>query len=226
MKGKKAIFFDYGGTLDAPGIAWKENFYKIYKRHGLNVDFERFSRAFYDSDDSLTLKNPVSFNLTEVVYEQVKRVLEGLNCFSSDLQKKVSEDFLNSSFENIKRNLKVLKKLKKRFKIGIISNNYGNLKEICKETGLINVLDVMVDSNLVGAIKPSRKIFFKGLKALNVTPEEAVMVGDNIKRDIIGALDIGMDAILISPENKRNVMVPQGVQVIKDISEVLNIVWI
>ena len=130
---------------------------------------------------------------------------------------------MKNSFKNIEKNLKVLKRLRKRFRIGIISNNYGNLEEICRETGLINVVDVMVDSNLVGAIKPSKRIFFKGLKALNVTPEEAVMVGDNIKRDVIGALDIGMDAILISPENKGNLKVPRGVQVINDLSEVLEI---
>ncbi len=223
MKGKKAIFFDYGGTLDAPGTAWKENFYEIYKRHGLNVDLERFSRAFYGADDSLILENPVSLTLTEIVHEQVKRVLEGLDCFSRELQKKVAEEFLKKSFVNIEKNLEILKRLKKRFKIGIISNNYGNLKEICRETGLLNVLDVMVDSNLVGAIKPSRKIFFEGLTALGVTPEEAVMVGDNIKRDIIGALSIGMDAILVSSARKQGIRVPEGVTIIKDTSELIEI---
>ena len=65
-----AIFFDYGGTLDADGIAWKERFYPLYLRHGISVSKEKFSSAFYCADDSLIGDDIVSFSLKNIVYEQ------------------------------------------------------------------------------------------------------------------------------------------------------------
>ena len=223
LEGKKAIFFDYGGTLDAPGIAWKEHFYEIYKRHGISVDMERFSRAFYAADDSLILENPISLNLTQIVHEQVKRVLKGLDSFSENLQGTIAKEFLSNSFKDLKKSIECLKRLRTRFRIGIISNNYGNLEAICRETGLIDVVDIMLDSNLIGAMKPDKKIFLKGLNALDVSPKEAVMVGDNIKRDILGAKAIGMDAILISSERSQDIKVPEGTLVISDMVALLRL---
>jgi len=38
----QAIFFDYGGTLDANGVAWKEHFYPLYVKYGIAVPLQRF----------------------------------------------------------------------------------------------------------------------------------------------------------------------------------------
>jgi len=218
----KAIFFDYGGTLDAPGVAWKEQFSPIYKKYGVNVHEKEFARAFYASDDSLTSENPVHMNLTEVVYEQVARVLKNLGVFSPALQEKIARDFLKNSFSEISKNISLLKRLKARFRVGIISNNYGNLKAICRETSLSDVVDCLVDSNLVGKTKPHPEIFQRGLDALKVLPHESIMVGDNIRRDIQGALDLGMQAVLISPDG---VSLPE-VPVISQLDELIEILGI
>ncbi len=222
----KAIFFDYGGTLDAPGVAWKQQFFPIYQKHGVNVHEKEFARAFYASDDSLTSENPIHMNLTEVVYEQVARVLKNLGVFNRELQEKIARDFLKKSFSQIYRNISILKRLKARFRIGIISNNYGNLEAICKETGLFHVVDCLVDSNLVGKTKPHPEIFKRGLSALKVLPQESIMVGDNIKRDIQGALDLGMQAVLISPNGVPHGVSLREVPVISQLDELLEILGI
>ncbi len=221
---KTAIFFDYGGTLDAPGLAWKEHFLPIYKEYGIDPDLETFARAFYASDDSLVAENPVHMNLTEIVYEQVSRVLKNLGYFNESITEKIASHFLRDCFENIKKNLPVLERLRERYRLGIISNNYGNLEAICKETGLKDLMDVLVDSNLVGKIKPHPEIFQEGLMAIGCRAEEAVMVGDNLRRDIEGAKKVGMDAILITsspfiPENATSL----PMAVIRDIRELDNI---
>ena len=222
----KAIFFDYGGTLDAPGVAWKEQFFPIYKKHGVNVQKKDFTRAFYASDDSLTSENPVHMNLTEVVYEQVARVLKNLGIFTPALQEKIARDFLKNSFSQISRNISTLKRLKARFRIGIISNNYGNLEAICKETGLFNIVDCLVDSNLVGKTKPHPEIFQRGLNTLKVLPHESIMVGDNVRRDIHGALDLGMQAVLISSTGLLHGVSLPEVPVISQLHELLEILRI
>lgn len=220
----KAIFFDYGGTLDAPGISWRPHFYKIYKKYGVTVDYNRFSKAFFKADDSLVAENPSHLNLTEVVFEQVKRVLSELSCYDKGLQSAIATEFLKDSMENIKAAIPILKRLKERFILGIISNNYGNLKSICREVGLFDIMNILIDSNEVGAEKPDPKIFQAALNEENLMPPEAVMVGDNVKRDIIGAKEVGMRPVLIKPDNNKNIPLVDDIYdvvVISDLSELL-----
>ena len=195
----EAVFFDFGGTLDAPGTAWRDHFYPIYVQAGVNVPEDVFARAFYASDDSLVAENPAHLNLSEIVLEQVRRVLEHLQCFKKELQEQIASRFLEDSFSSIKRNRRFLKKMHGRVKMGIISNNYGNLEMICRETGLDGLVDVMVDSNIVGCTKPDPEIFRAGLSAMGVDAFSAAMVGDSLARDIKGAQAVGMKAIWLAP---------------------------
>ena len=46
MKGPiEALLFDFGGTLDASGVAWKERFYAFYRDEGLDMAAEADRKA-------------------------------------------------------------------------------------------------------------------------------------------------------------------------------------
>ena len=51
-------------------------------------------------------------------------------------------------------------------------------------------------------LKPDKRAFLVVLEKLKVKPEEALMVRDEIERDLIPAKNLGMGAILIDRENK------------------------
>ena len=51
-------------------------------------------------------------------------------------------------------------------------------------------------------IKPDQRAFLIVLESFNIKPEQAVMVGDEIERDILPAEKLGIKAILIDRENK------------------------
>ncbi len=199
MSGIRAIFFDYGGTLDSPGIPWREHFYSCYVKCGVHVPFDRFTRAFYQADDALVAECPSHMDLDQVVREQVRRVLAGLGIRDWVLADEISRRFLDESLTSIRRNIELISRLKERYAIGIISNNYGNLEAICRQTGLIYFADVMVDSRILGCEKPNPAIFMSALKAVGVEPHEAVMVGDSLPRDIKGALGVGMRPVWLVP---------------------------
>ena len=71
MKTPKAILFDFGGTLDADGMTWKDRFRSMA---GLTAPSEQFDRAFYAADDALvgTIPRDLSFR------ETVDRLSENL----------------------------------------------------------------------------------------------------------------------------------------------------
>ncbi len=197
----KAIFFDYGGTLDADGIPWKEHFQSIYESMGVRVPRERFDRAFYDSDDSLTAEGLDGVSLADTLNEQVRRVLAGLGMPDPALREKIAGAFRRDSVRKVEENKPVLMRLKSRYKLGIISNFYGNLPAICEELGLSPLFDVVADSRRVGHIKPSAELFNYALSAVGVQPERALMVGDSLKRDMQGAKALGMPHVLLVDRN-------------------------
>ena len=60
------------------------------------------------------------------------------------------------------------------------------------------MFDVAVSSVEHGYMKPHRSIFEAALRAVQVRPAEAVMVGDSLTHDIDGARRLGMRGILVA----------------------------
>jgi putative hydrolase of the HAD superfamily len=86
----------------------------------------------------------------------------------------------------------VLAALHGRYRLGVVSNFYGNLEAVCRETGLAAHVDAAIDSAVVKAEKPDRRIFEAALAALGVGPRKALFVGDSRPRDMEGARALGM----------------------------------
>lgn len=93
----------------------------------------------------------------------------------------------------------VIEKLKKNYKLGLISNIYEQTKKnfIEKFGNFLKNFNIVIFSSEVGIIKPDPEIFYLALNNLNVKPEEVIMIGDKAHRDIEPALKIGMQARLI-----------------------------
>lgn len=61
-------------------------------------------------------------------------------------------------------------------------------------------LDFIVSSEEAGADKPHKKIFSLALKKLGVSPGEALLVGDDYKKDVLGARALGIKTVLVGGE--------------------------
>jgi putative hydrolase of the HAD superfamily len=200
----KAVLFDFGGTLDADGIAWKDRFYACYRDQGLSVDEQRFARRFYDADDPLVGHLPESAGLDETVARLVDNLESGLGTAGdapgvAGRGARVAGRFLADSRAALARNAPVLARLAQRYKLGIVSNFYGNLAAVCRDGGIAPYLGAMVDSTRVGAEKPSPAIFRPALDALGVDAADCLFVGDSLHRDRAGARAMGMGFVWIAP---------------------------
>lgn len=58
-------------------------------------------------------------------------------------------------------------------------------------------MDVIVTSGELGIKKPDPAIFLHGLGKLEVQPEQAIFVGDDLTKDIVPAKSLGMRTILM-----------------------------
>ena len=55
----ETLLFDFGGTLDADGVAWKERFHALYRADGLDLASDAFTPAFYAADAPLVGSLPL-----------------------------------------------------------------------------------------------------------------------------------------------------------------------
>ena len=82
------------------------------------------------------------------------------------------------------------------YRTAIIANaNSADARNIIATCGLENYFDVIVISGEVGIEKPDKQIFQVALKRLGVEAGNAVMVGNRIDADIVGANRIGMKSV-------------------------------
>ena len=79
-------------------------------------------------------------------------------------------------------------------KIGLLSDLTAHIQFRKKQKlGIAQYVDAIVTSEEAGEEKPSDRMFSLILKKLNVSASEALMIGDNTKKDILGAQNIGMN---------------------------------
>ena len=195
-----ALLFDFGGTLDAEGVPGKDRFYRLAGLEGLHVPPARFDPAFYGATDSLEGVIPRSAGLRETV----ERVADGLAVRlerEQALLRRIGDRFLEDAMRQLALSAALLSGLSARYRIGIVSNFYGNIQAVCDEAGLAPWITVAVDSTIVGCKKPDPRIFQAALDALQASPAEAVFVGDSLRRDMAGARAMGMRHVWLRPES-------------------------
>jgi putative hydrolase of the HAD superfamily len=209
----ETLLFDFGGTLDADGVAWKERFYTLYRSEGLDMAADAFAPTFFAADNPLVGGLPPAAGLSETVNALAANLEAELARRSVGTDKaetankrtngnrncRVASRFLSEASAAFARNRPVLEVLRERYRLGIVSNFYGNLEAVCHSTGLAPLFAVMVDSHRVGAEKPDPAIFNAALETLRAMPETTVFVGDSLRRDREGARRTGMRFIWIAP---------------------------
>jgi putative hydrolase of the HAD superfamily len=207
----EALLFDFGGTLDANGVAWKERFYAFYRDEGLDMAADAFDTSFFAADDALVGRlapatdlagtvQALAANLDAELARRGAGAGAGIADRRSDRGARVAARFLSEASAAFARNRPVLETLRERYRLGIVSNFYGNLEAVCDGAGLASLFAALVDSHCVGAEKPDPAIFRVALDALHATPETTVMVGDSLRRDREGARRSGMRFIWMAPQ--------------------------
>ena len=211
----ETILFDFGGTLDANGVAWKQRFHALYRAEGLDIAAAAFESRFFAADDPLVGTLSPATDLSGTVHAlvanletQLARGGTGANKsdfasgdINGDRGRRVASRFLAQASAAFARNRPVLAALSERYRLGVVANFYGNLEAVCRGAGLAPFFAILVDSHCVGAEKPDPAIFRAALDPLDARPETTVFVGDSLPRDREGARRVGMRFIWVTPED-------------------------
>lgn len=86
-----------------------------------------------------------------------------------------------------------LKELKKRHKLGVLTNNNKiQTERILKKLKIEEFFDVIFTYESFKLIKPDPRIFMKVINNIGVKPDECLMVGDRYDVDLVPAKEVGM----------------------------------
>jgi HAD superfamily hydrolase (TIGR01549 family) len=92
----------------------------------------------------------------------------------------------------------VLAELRSRgLRLVVVSNWDCSLPDVLARVGLLDLVDEVIVSAVVGVAKPDQRIFGAALEAARCEPGEALHVGDSFENDVQGAEAAGIRAVLL-----------------------------
>ena len=99
-------------------------------------------------------------------------------------------------FPNTIETLNILKA--KGYQMHIITNGFSEVQRMkLSNCGLSGFFNKVFISEEIQTTKPHREIFEHALKSTNALKKKSIMIGDSWDTDIIGALDFGMDQVML-----------------------------
>ena len=86
----------------------------------------------------------------------------------------------------------------RRIRMGLISNSQRCLRSFQSHFELDGLLAVTVSSTDHQCMKPHPDLFRAALGLMKVSADEAMMVGDSIRHDVVGAQSVGIRPVLLA----------------------------
>ncbi|MDH4177697.1 MAG: HAD family hydrolase [Thermoleophilia bacterium] len=199
----RAVLLDVDFTLFRPGPELgPAGYVRAGARHGLTLDAARHTDARLAALEDLQ-HHPELEHDEEIWVTFTEDIVRGMGGHG-DGPRACAEDIVrewerHENFFLYDDALPAIAALRSHgLRIALVSNGQRDLEEFAEHHGLD--VDVCVGSVHHGYVKPHRSIFEAALAALDVSPEEAAMVGDSTADDIEGARALGMHAVLLDRE--------------------------
>jgi len=179
----RAVFFDLGGVIVRTEFQAPRQ--RLAER--LGMEYDDLVKIVFDSDSGYkaTMGEISSDEHWASVIQRLKRPASELlairdEFFAGDIVDRTLLDYLRS--------------LRGKYKTGLISNAWGDLRDYIVKEKFDDAFDKMIISAEVGAAKPEPKIFQIALEQLGVRPKEAVFV-DDFLINIEGCEKVGIKGI-------------------------------
>ncbi len=235
----RVVLFDLGSTLIYFDASWQEMIPRAslaladeLVRLGLPLQRESFAAAFqqrirdyYQQRESEFIEYTTHSVLRDLLIEQGCAALDppalrsALDAFYAITQAKwrVEQD-AHPTLQALRR---------AGYRLGMISNagDALDVHTLVDNAALRDYFELILISAEVGIRKPHPRIFRLALDFFQVSPGEAVMVGDTLGADVLGANGIGMPSIWITrraatPDNRDQLDTIQPAAVVATLDEI------
>ena len=205
---KKHIFFDLDHTLWDFDKNSALTFEKIFELNKVAVNLNDFLEVYV----------PINFKYWKLYREEkvdkktlkFSRLNDAFKAMEIDISSrmvhKLSDDYITHlcTFNHLFAGaIDLLDYLTPKYQLHIITNGFKEAQQAkLNQSNIDHYFVTVTNSEMVGVKKPNPKIFKHALKMANASIVNSIMIGDNLEADILGALNIGMDAICFNYHNE------------------------
>ncbi len=200
------IFFDMDRTLWDFDRNSREALTELFFRHNLDASIE-------DPNDFVQTYHDINLQLWELYRrgEMSKEVLrvkrfrisfEHFGIHDDALAERFGDQYLELSpmktllLPNARETLDYLVR---KYDLHVITNGFLRTQQIkMKNCGLEKYFKSLTTSEVVGHNKPRPEIFHHALTSVHARKQESIMVGDDLKVDILGARNFGIDQVFLN----------------------------
>jgi len=203
----RAVLFDVDYTLLEPGDMFHADGYRrCGEKFGLDLDVSRWEAAERAAYEAVRARRERTGTLHDNgVYDAIAEAVivamgggdpETVRACAAAVIAGWSDCANFTLYDDVLPCLERLRAV--GLKLALVSNTSRSLVEVIDCFALGPYVDAAIASVEVGHLKPSPQIYQAALDALQVGADEAVMVGDNPRDDVTGALDVGLaGAVLV-----------------------------
>ncbi|MFH1022319.1 MAG: HAD-IA family hydrolase [Planctomycetota bacterium] len=236
--GKKirAVFFDAGGTLMAPNPSVGAIYAAVAERFGCRAapaEFERHLFRLFGEYGVTDRAKGRGYATSDEIEREMWRYFSRRLYDEMEAFRRAGVDFEawyavlydtfagESAWALFPDALPVLDALRgKGIRTGIISNWDSRLPGICRGLEIEPRVEFVLASGPFGVRKPGGAIFGEALRRADVTPDEALHVGDSFAEDVMGAEASGIRGVLLDRFGHDR----QGCPTVRGLMEVMRFV--
>ncbi|QTL98608.1 HAD-IA family hydrolase [Iocasia frigidifontis] len=206
----KAVIFDIDDTLISHTLAIKQgskDFYgEFIAEKGITLsEFQEIWKEEHDKYVEQYLKKEITFQ-----EQRILRLKGVFSRFGENISSAEAKEYFNyylSAYENNWTLFSdVCLDLLNEYLLGIISDGDSDQqRQKLKNKGIIDYFNTVVISGDLGISKPDKRIYKKCLNDLDINSYEALYIGDNYKKDFIGAISSGLYGALIDRKADKKI---------------------
>lgn len=201
------VFFDLDHTLWDFEKNSKLAFQKLFEEFEIQVSLEMFLKYY----EPINLQYWKLYREDQISKENMRR-LRLLDAFAL-LNHQLPEDLIDALAEKyidylplnnhlLPGAVEILEHLKPHYRLHIITNGFEVVQHRkLTQSGIIHYFNTITHSESAGVKKPHPGIFHHALQLAQTTPQQSVMIGDNLEADILTAQKLGFYTIHVHPQN-------------------------
>ena len=207
MQSYKHIFFDLDHTLWDFETNAKQTLLQLFDAklaqkigQPFDIFFDRYS---YHNHQLWARYEKGYIGVEELKWKRMWRALLDFKVADEGLSKALSVQFLHilpTKKEVFPHTFELLTYLtQKKYQLHLITNGFEAVQQAkLHNSGLAPYFEVMVTSESSNSLKPKKEIFEYALSKTGATLQNSIMLGDNQEADVMGALNVGMDAVFVN----------------------------
>lgn len=206
-KAYRHIFFDLDRTLwdfDAAAEVAFERIYEQYHLKDLGIpNAHEFHMVYHPLNEKLwELYRENKITKDDLNRTRFLKPLEHYGIHDVELADHLSEDYVYWSPRIVRLvpgTMELLEYLKPKYHLHLITNGFQEIQHTkLSGSGMEPYFETLTVSEEVGVKKPNPEIFRYALQKAHATPEESLMIGDEMAVDIDGARAAGIDQIFFN----------------------------